>query len=192
MEFEVGASDVPRRPGTLSGMWENGLVTLAWTAPTGAETDAPTGYLIEAGSSPGASDLATVPLGNVTSFQVSAPVGPYFVRVRAVNERGAGEASREIVIDGQGGGGVPSALEASQADAYLRLSWLPPTSGELPVDYVIEAGSRPGLTDLGVLHAGTATEFLTTLPPGQYYLRVRAVTPDGRTSGSSNDIGLRR
>ena len=88
----------PGAPGAPTSLTSTGTgaVNLRWTAPTGA---APTGYLIEAGTAPGRSDLGALQVGDVTSFTAAAPPpGTYYVRVRAVNARGAGQASNEVVV----------------------------------------------------------------------------------------------
>ena len=64
----------------------SGDVNLSWSAPNGGPP--PAGYVIEAGSAPGLADLASLNVGNVTSFTTTAPPGVYYVRVRAVNDRG--------------------------------------------------------------------------------------------------------
>ena len=68
---------------------------LRWTAPDGP---APLGYIVEAGSEPGLSDIAKLQVTSVTEFSTEAPPGAYYVRVRSVNERGAGPASNEILV----------------------------------------------------------------------------------------------
>ena len=71
-------------------------MTLRWTAPAGTPPD---GYVLEAGSATGLADLVSVRLGSQTSYAAAAPPpGTYYVRVRAVNGRGAGEPSNEVVI----------------------------------------------------------------------------------------------
>ena len=54
--------------------------------------------MIEAGSAPGLADLGRFPVGNVLRFSTVAPSGVYYVRVRGVNNRGAGEPSNEIIV----------------------------------------------------------------------------------------------
>ena len=56
------------------------------------------GYLVEAGTAPGRSDVGVLNVGNVTTFSTVASPGVYYVRVRAVNAQGAGAASNEVVI----------------------------------------------------------------------------------------------
>jgi hypothetical protein len=60
----------------------------------------PTSYLIEAGSTPGSSNLAQVNTGNTNrSFSASGvAAGTYYVRVRALNGSTAGAASNEVTV----------------------------------------------------------------------------------------------
>jgi hypothetical protein len=98
--------DLPLQPGERDRIlraWhdtasdgEGSMVTLSWTPPAGSE--APTGYLIEAGRDPGLSDIATILVGNVTTLSTEAPPGTYFVRVRAINALGPGLPSNEVVV----------------------------------------------------------------------------------------------
>lgn len=97
-EVVVQGRGAPNRPTNLVelGPVSGSTVNLRWTAPTGVF--AQTGYVIEAGSGPGLADLAVLNLANVTTLSALAPPGTYYVRVRAVNARGASEPSNEIVV----------------------------------------------------------------------------------------------
>ena len=83
-----------RLGGDVGGRRRHGT-DLRWTAPGGA---APLGYIVEAGSEPGLSDIAKLQVTSLTEFSTEAPPGTYYVRVRALNERGAGPASNEILV----------------------------------------------------------------------------------------------
>jgi predicted phage tail protein len=195
VSFKIGGKGKPRSPGALFGSFEEGVVTLSWSAPAVADgsDDSPTGYVIEAGSAPGLSNLAVVPLGNVTRFQAaSVPAGVYYVRVRAVNEEGASDASNEIVLSSSPIIGAPLNLTDSGTGLLVSLSWDAPRTGGLAAGYVIEAGSRSGLADLAVLRLGNTTSFATMAPPGTYYVRVRAVDASGHAGEASNEIVVRR
>jgi predicted phage tail protein len=193
ISFRIGARSRPRNPGFLTGSWHNGIVTLSWSRPSGDIEDGPTGYIIEAGSGPGQSDLATVPVGEVTSFQAAGiPAGVYYVRVRAVNELGVGPPSNEIVIQPGLGAGQPLNLRESGVGSMVELTWQAPSTGDPPVGYLLEAGSAPGLADLVVLPLGNVTAFATTAPPGVYYVRVRAVNAWGVAGPASNEVVVRR
>ncbi len=87
-------------PGPAHGLTATGTggsVTLTWRAPDG-DPSAASGYVIEAGSAPGSSDVATVTVGPATSFSTAVPPGTYFVRVRAVNTRGRSAPSNEVEV----------------------------------------------------------------------------------------------
>jgi len=96
-ELLVRGPGAPSSPTALSATSTASSVTLRWNAP-GTGT-VPSGYVLEVGSAPGAANLAVVQLGAQTSYVAAAPpAGTYYVRVRAVNSRGASGPSNEIVI----------------------------------------------------------------------------------------------
>jgi hypothetical protein len=76
-------------------------VTLAWSAGSGNATS----YVVEAGSSPGLTNLANSDLGSaapaLTATNVAA--GTYYVRVRAKNACGVSAPSNEVVLTVQSG-----------------------------------------------------------------------------------------
>jgi hypothetical protein len=87
----------PNAPTNLSANVQINLVTLTWAPPS--EGCAPTGYVVQAGSAPGLSDLAVFNVGGATTLQVSAPAGAYFVRVIAVNAHGGSSGtSNELLV----------------------------------------------------------------------------------------------
>jgi predicted phage tail protein len=94
-EITLQGRGAPVAPHSLSSSGSGGTVNLRWIAPSGS-THA--GFVIEVGSAPGLSNLAVVPVGNVITFSTMAPPGTYYVRVRAVNSRGASTPSNEIVV----------------------------------------------------------------------------------------------
>src|SRR5262245_34413425 len=100
-----GTGGLPGAPSTPT-VTKNGLfVTVSWTpaASGGAVID----YQLEAGSAPGASNVAIV-LTAVPTLSAPAPPGIYYVRVRARNAAGLGPASPEVVIDLTGGAPAPT------------------------------------------------------------------------------------
>jgi hypothetical protein len=94
---EVGlAVNVPAAPPDLRASVIGGNVTLRWTASAGPGV---TGYVVVPGSAPGAFDLGSVNVGNVTTFTATGvPAGTYAVRVRAVNAAGQGLFSNELSV----------------------------------------------------------------------------------------------
>ncbi|MEP7117052.1 MAG: hypothetical protein ABI880_05695 [Acidobacteriota bacterium] len=66
-----------------------------WQAP--AHGWPATGFRLEAGSSPGGTDLGTIAVAGL-EFQTAVPRGRYYVRVRAVNTNGVGPAGDERLL----------------------------------------------------------------------------------------------
>jgi hypothetical protein len=67
-------------------------VAFMWNA--GANT---TDYVLEAGSAPGLTNIASLPVGG-SSLTVLAPPGTYYVRVRPRNGCGSGLPSNEVLV----------------------------------------------------------------------------------------------
>src|SRR5207253_4400086 len=102
-------SGAPGAPSGLTASSSGSSVTLTWTAPsTGAAT---TSYTIEAGSSPGAANLANFSTGSsATMFSTSGVTpGTYYVRVRASNSAGVSAPSNEVTLVVGGGCAGPGA-----------------------------------------------------------------------------------
>src|SRR5207249_811452 len=59
--LSVGGASVPNAPTSLQGFLNGSTLTLTWQAPTTG--DPPTSYVIEAGSSSGSTDLASISTG---------------------------------------------------------------------------------------------------------------------------------
>src|SRR5262249_41682169 len=123
-------------------------VSLVWSAPVSDEPI--TGYIIEAGSSPGLANLASFPTGNRSTnfFASGVGAGVYYVRVRAVSASGVSAASNEAVLI-VGGCGLPpnppfGLAVALNSGGTLVLTWNA-ASGS-PTSYILEAGSGPGLS----------------------------------------------
>lgn len=165
---------VPAAPASLVGSVAGQVVTLRWSAPGGCE---PESYVIEAGSAPGLANLASLVVGGV-GLTVAAPPGRYHVRVRARNSHGSGAPSNEIlVVVGSGCSvpGIPGQPLATTTATSLTIRWSVPTGGGQVSDFVLEFGSRPGISDLAVLVLpAAASTFAATAPPGRYYARLQA------------------
>jgi hypothetical protein len=83
---------------------------------------------------------------------------------------------------------APTALAAVVSNQTVTLTWSPPL-GEAILSYIIEAGSAPGFANLASFSTSSNLTTFTapTVPPGQYYVRVRAVNTSG-PSGVSNEV----
>lgn len=82
--------------GGLSASVNGSTVTLQWTVGAGPTSS----YLVEAGSSSGAANLASFDTGSPATSLVAVGVGSgtYFVRVKSTNACGTSAASNEIAV----------------------------------------------------------------------------------------------
>jgi predicted phage tail protein len=162
----------PGTPGNMMASVSGLNVAFQWNAAAGS----PTSYELEAGTASGASNLGTFPAGLTTQFATAAPPGVYYVRVRARNACGVGPASNEVtVVIGQACTTAPTApptFTASLAGQVLTLAWA--AAGGQPASYIIEAGTGSGAADIAALDVGSQLSFVTNVPPGAYFIRVRA------------------
>jgi len=117
--FTVGAScaSAPSAPGALSSTGDGTSVQLSWGPAPGVST-----YVLEVGSTTGASNLATFDLGTTnTSYRaVGVASGTYFVRVRGRNACGLGPPSNDaVVVVGQVSSGGPARIEIVNAQEIV-------------------------------------------------------------------------
>jgi hypothetical protein len=190
-------SSAPGAPTGLTTSASGSTVFISWAAPTSG--GAPTAYIIEAGSSSGASNLAVVNTGSTaTTFSAGGVgAGSYFIRVKATNAAGTSPASNESLLAvGPGGGpctgppGAPTGFTLTgNSGGTVAFSWN--ASSGSPTTYIIEAGSTPGASNLANSDlGGTATSFTAAgVGRGTYYVRLRAQNTCG-TSGPSNEVTL--
>ncbi len=151
------------------------LVTAAWE-PVHASASV-TNYILQVGTTPGASDLIDEPIGNVTSISGHAPRGIFYWRVLAVNEAGASRPSPEAHFTVGGActpPGSPQGLTIWLDGRTVNFKWVAPASGSAVTNYVLEVGSLPGLADTHRATTGPATHLSAQAPPGIYFTRLRA------------------
>jgi hypothetical protein len=173
---------------TLTASVSGQTVFLSWTIPgTG---DPVTGYVIEAGSAPGLSNLANAAIPNTNALTVPGiPFGVYYVRIRATGAAGPGAPSNEIIVTVGGCAGPPQGLVvSSQSAGTIALNWTPPASGG-PTSYVIVAGTSPGLSNIITFNTPNANPSLVVpgVPAGSYYVRVHSRSSCG-VSAPSNEV----
>jgi murein DD-endopeptidase MepM/ murein hydrolase activator NlpD len=171
---------VPSAPVNLQGTVSGQTLTMTFSpASTGSVPD---GYVLEAGTTPGAFNIARVPIQASPFVVNNVPAGTYYVRIRATNRSGTSAASNEITITVLAPGtlGPPTALTATVgAVRRVTISWIAPASGT-PTGYRLEAGSTAGLSDIALVTLGNQTTFTADfVPVGTYYVRVRGVNSAG-------------
>lgn len=161
-------------------------------------------YVLDVGSAPGARDLGTFAMGQVTNVVASAPQGRYYMRFRARNVNGWGPYSGVYTFDAAGVPASPGELHASDPSDTghdVSFTWRSPAPQELSSvrHYELIVGSRSGAADLAVINVGLGTPtsfgrrtvYIPHVPPGTYYVRLRAVTVVG-PSALSNEVVVTR
>jgi hypothetical protein len=166
---------LPSAPGNFAATAAGNIVTFQWSAATGN----PTSYILEAGTSAGASNLVSIDLGSTTQLVTPAPNGTFFVRMRARNACGVGPASNEVtlIVGCSGPPSPPASLVASVSGSTVMLSWS--VAAGQPVGYVVEVGTASGLSNIARLPVGSRLSVVGNAPAGTYFIRVKAVNSCG-------------
>jgi hypothetical protein len=153
-----------------------------------------TSFLIEIGTAPGQSDLGWLPTVGFQTIVLAngVPAGNYHVRIRGVNAVGIGPPSEERVIAVPGCTAPPPIptwhlISGSVLSAYL--SWTTDESPCPATSYLLEGGSAPGLSDLGVLPVVGTSVTVQPVPAGKYYVRLRGRNAHG-VSAPTRDVEL--
>jgi predicted phage tail protein len=193
MSLSVVAAVAPGPPRSLVASVSGDTVTLVWQPPSTGGV--PTSYVIEASLSPGGPIMAALPVLNTTLVVPNVPNGVYYVRVRSVNNDGPSDVSNEVIVPVPSSSGgcssppnPPTQLNSNVSGNLVTLAWAV-VGGCAATDFVVQAGSAPGLSDLAIVNNGAATTLVASAPAGTYYVRVIALNAFG-ASGASNEIVL--
>lgn len=178
-------------PTNLTASATGSTVTLTWNAPE--TSSAMSDYVLEAGSSPGATDLARFGTGSLaTAFSASGVrPGTYYVRVKGSNGDGTSLPSNEAmftVTSPCSSPAAPNGLSASISGSTVTLMW---TASSGAASYILEVGSGTGRSDTLVTDLGSSATALTAtaVAPGTYFVRVRSTNVCG-ASGPSNEASV--
>ena len=123
-------------PVALTATASGNNVSIGWAPDTGW---GPRSYLLDAGSSPGASNLGSFPTTTTTFPAAGVPDGRYYLRVRAVNEAGVSAPSAEAMLTVGCAPPLPPAMLTGVVNGLsVALGWQPSsTSG---VSYTVDRG----------------------------------------------------
>jgi hypothetical protein len=190
--------DIPSTaPGTPTGLTvalTGRLVTLGWTRaaedlqpleqPAAVGGPAATSHVVVATLAPGGPAVAMLDTGSpATMFEVMAPDGVFFVRVHARNQFGASGPSNEVRVEVRRGAPLPPlATTATVAGSTVQIAWAPALAGWAPTGFVLEAGRTAGASDIGGVAVTGPSMVVPGVPPGRYYVRVRAVNAQGASA----------
>lgn len=188
VELVVGANGCaarPEPPMDLEAVVNGGLVTITWDESLSPGVS---GYRVAANVFGQSSSFSTFVPAGTTSFSAPAPRGVFVVRVRAVGACGVSAASNEVVL-GVGGAelppGAPEDFEADVNGRAVTFTWKAPLTGGPAGAYVLEAGSGPGQSDIARVPVNGTTLAAPNVPPGTYFVRVRAVNNVGSGDASA-------
>jgi hypothetical protein len=184
----VGCSAPPTTPPLhLAAQVSGNTVNINWSAPPFTSAS---GYVLEAGSSAGASDLIpslALPLSQ-TSIGGAVPAGTYFARLRASNGCGASPATSDVFFTVGATDAIPApptGLVVSVAGQTVSVEWNPSAGA---TGYILEGGTAPGLSNIARLALATTSVVAPGIPNGTYFLRVRAVNAAGLSAPSSEFV----
>jgi glucose/arabinose dehydrogenase len=173
--LKIVSADVPGVPTGLDADVAGRDVALSWTPPAGGVE--PTGYRLEAGSTPGASDIARLDTGLSPALGVpNVPDGTYFVRVRALRNGAVGPPSNEVqvAIAGCPVPAAPTNFMRSGTGNPVVLTWTPAAGAH---QYVVQAGMTPQA--VVSINTGAATTLTVAAPNGTYLAQVRGLNGCG-------------
>jgi hypothetical protein len=181
----LSAQSVPSRPRNLQGAVQGSTVTLSWSAGSGSVT--PIGYVLEVGSTSGASNLLVMGVASRGLVAPGVPNGRYYVRVRAANAAGTSSPSNEIslLVGCIAPPAAPTGLSNQVSGSTVSLTWNA-TSGA--TGYVLEAGTAPGAANVGAAPVASNGMVVPGVPTGAYYVRVRAVNSCGSSAATTDSL----
>ncbi len=185
-EFELviagNGTSPPTEPRSVTAWMTGSRLNLSWFpgAPGGSPA---IGYLVEAGTASGLSNIARVPVSEQFFSHVPVPNGFYFLRVRAFNGAGTSPPSDEVLLKVGGGPAPPEApfFETPEVSgSTVSLAWRAPSVGTV-TSYVLEAGTAPGLANILTFNTGNSATAISFagVPRGTYFVRVRAANAVG-------------
>ena len=181
---------LPGPPGMPQQTVHGGVLTLSWTTPSAGP--APTAYLLRAGTAPGLSDVAVVPVdgsGSVVVPSGSLAAGTYFVRVSATSLAGTGPPGPDLRLELGPSCAIPGslALAAFTTGRVITLFWTTPTGGPITGYTALVGASSDAPTasvSLGLTNLASAA-----VGPGTYFVRVMADSPCG-AGALSNEVAV--
>ena len=171
-------------PVELTGTPDGSLVDLAWSDPLAAGSSAP--YRVEFIPSPplaGRSTI-TVDVAGSTFTATTLALGSWVARVRAVTPTSLGPPSNDFAFTLTGAPSRPLNFDVDVSGNNLTFTWNPPAAGAVS-EYVLEAGTVAGASNLVVRNIGLTQSFAAAAPNGTYFTRIRAVNAVGMSSPSS-------
>jgi predicted phage tail protein len=177
----VTCKDPPRAPTLVAQAFGN-MVKLSWSVVGG---EAPTGFLLDVGTSPGQTNVLTAQFAaSTTTVWAPSANGTYAFRLRAVNACGASKFAPDATVNVGGTTpalpGPPVGVKVNVSGASMLVTWSPPLTGGATTRYVIEVTDVKQLPVVTIDTRNTIRAFMYDgVPPGEYSVRVRAANVAG-------------
>ena len=156
-------------------------------SPIGGE---PASYVVEAGTTPGAANVGTLPTSSPSFSFAGVPAGRYFLRVRALNAFGSSPGVTEIaVVFGNVSCGtvpIPVTAGATVSGSTVTVTW--PDAVGASGTYALAAGGGPALSNIGTFGTGATRQLVADAPAGVYYTRVLADSPCGQSAAGPDTV----
>lgn len=170
-------------PANLVAVVRGNHVTFTWVGAGAAD-----GYALEAGLTAG-STFVSLLVGNVTAFEITAPHGVFFVRVRALVGGSPGLASNEVMV-AVGDAAIPGApanLLGGVNGATVNLAWHNTPIGGTRSGLVLQAAmaASPDVVIAQLPLPANAESFAIGAPAGSYSVRIVATGPAGSSAPSN-------
>lgn len=185
--IENGATAPPSTPVNISTAVQGNRVTITWMPA--ASGSAPTSYLVEAGTTLGATNVGTFAVTGTTLAADGVPPGGYYVRIRARNANGTSAPTGDYGIAvGCSFPVAPQTPTATVAGQTVTLGW---TVASGTARTILEAGQASGFVmplvslPFDAPQAGVA---FPGVPPGTYYVRTRAANACGTSAPSAERV----
>jgi hypothetical protein len=165
-------------------------VRLMWEAPQGATPV--TGYIVEIGTSPGASDVLVREVGpGATAFSASLPPRNYVARVRAANGSAVSPPSNEVSF----------VLQCQQnfGPGATNISWRPLDSSRVQivwdvgapvVSWRVDVHSANGTSASYTPEPSSRRAITLTLEPGTYTVAIIGALPSCGVASPANTITI--
>jgi endonuclease/exonuclease/phosphatase family metal-dependent hydrolase len=177
-------------PAHVAWIVENDTVTIGWAASTAPDAT----YVLEAGSAPGRADLVSYDTQSAATRFATGIVAPgtYYLRVRARTAAGLSAPTPDAVVviapPCPHAPPPPVAVGSEVSGDVVTLSWQPHAACSTTA-YVIEAGSEPGLNNIGVFDTGRpVTSVDVAAASATYFVRVRARNAFGVSAPSPEAV----
>jgi hypothetical protein len=185
----LAASGTPGPPVGFAAAANGNAVTMNWAPPTSGGI--PSSYTVLARFAPSGPVAVSLPVGDVTSFQVTAPNGVYYVSVQGTNAGGPGPESAVVALNVPTlppVPGAPTGLGTNLFGNQAAIFWDPPTTGGPVSSYRLLAATSPGGPPIATLPTTQVSLSVSNIPAGTFYLRVFALNAGGQSAPSNEAV----